>query len=156
MLIILNVSADKLKDMVAANRELENLALKDNLINACRDEMIDDLVEIKDIASRINFNQPDPQDGFDIISYMQSVLSTAYLLDSYLVSSAAASNIQSNMVATLSTWVKNTLIPWVQNMWKTVWPILSKLTTPQEWKVRGSIGNTSFGLGNADIEIKFG
>ncbi len=51
--------------------------------------------------------------------------------------------------------INGTLIPWLKSLWSSVWATIQNLATPKEWKIKGGIGSSVFGLANAELEITF-
>jgi len=141
---------------VDSNQDLLTLSSNDSRIKAFGDEVRDGLGQISIDCKKINFNSSSKQEAIDLLSRFQSVVSSASLLQSYLsMPNVAASNL-ANMISNVSQWVTGTVIPWLQNMWGSVWAVVSKLITPKEWKMKGGIGSSVLGLANAEMEITFG
>lgn len=61
-----------------------------------------------------------------------------------------------DVVNRVKNWFTKNIIPWLTNLWKSVWATIQKITTLKEWKISGDIGGHAFGLGGASIEVSFG
>ena len=156
MLKVLEHAAWHMSGQADSNQDLNQLSMNDSRIKAFGDEIRDGLMQISIDCQNLNLNQPSKQSATDILSRFQSVVSSASLLESYLSSPVIAAANPPNMVSNVSQWVTGTVIPWLQNMWGSVWAVVSKLITPKEWKLSGGIGNNLLGFANAQMEVTFG
>lgn len=54
-------------------------------------------------------------------------------------------------------YLSKKLISWAKGFGARLWQIICNLLTPQEWSIKGGLGNQSLlGLGNVEVKIKFG
>ena len=153
---VLESSASYMAGQVDSSPDLNNLASTDKLLATYLDSVRDGLMDIFNLCKNIDIKTPQKKDAKSLLSQFQSVDSAATLMNSYLSMSAMAATSQSNVIGKASSWVSGTLVPWLKNMWGSVWALISKLVTPKEWKIKGSVGTSLLGLANAELEITFG
>lgn len=116
-----------------------------------------ELTKLKTIAQD-NLENLSKDKAFKMISHVQSAQATAQLLSTSMLATSSQGGLGqtvSNVINNLSNWVNGTLIPWLKNLWSSVWATIQKLTTPKEWKISGELGSTVFGLSKAQLEISF-
>ena len=55
-------------------------------------------------------------------------------------------------VGGVANWIKQQLL----KLGAQIWQLISRLLTPKEWTLKGSLGTGPFGLANAEVSITFG
>lgn len=138
-------------DQVFNYREFN--VIEENEIKPYIETIKSELTKLKTIAQE-NLDTLDKDQAFKMIFHLQSAQATAQLLTTYI--SASLQRVANQALSSVSTWVTGTLISWLKNLGSSIWAVIQNLTTPTEWKIKGGLGSSAFGLANAELEITFG
>ena len=113
---------------------------------------------VKLLSSKNTSTEERKSNAYKLLVHLHNAQSSASLLESFLLFAQSSSvwNKIRGKIQNAVNWVRNHLIPWLQNLWSSVWGIIQTLITPKEWKLSGELGTGVLGFAKASIEITFG
>lgn len=158
MFIVINQAAVKAYSLVENDPDLHASAQIDAGVNTFREALMDILKQIE-VASNKYPSTFTEHEARELVGLVQQAESTSIFLASSLILAAKNVNLnttEQNQCNSTANWVNSKLVPWIKNMWSSVWGIITSLIKPKEWKVSGEIGTPVLGIAKASIEISFG
>ncbi len=149
------IAVEEIKHAIDGNLQLQEF----NELQHYIVEMKKDLDAVSDLSMELEGKDSKEDAPLKMISTMQSALATAQLLDATISAAYAASSSSgqgSQGLSNQASWVKSTLIPWLQKLLSKVWAKILKLVTPTQWSVSGGVGVSVLGLANVELSVTFG
>ena len=147
---VIKISIEQLIKAISDNEDFdaiqhENESLVKPYLKAIKSELnnVKELVNLEDMSieqRKSNF--------YNILVHLHNAQSSASLFESSLIA-AQTTPVGSKIKGALqnaATWVRNHLIPWLQNLWSSVWGLIQKLITPTGWKLSGELGTGILGF----------
>ncbi len=119
------------------------------------DTIKNNLQSVQEISQEISSEDEPVMDNVTkLMKEIQCADSTAKLLQSVVTANANKRNQASQVLKNMTSWITTHLIPWIQNLWSSVWTLIQQRVKLKEWKVKGGIGSV-LGLANVELEITF-
>lgn len=144
---LLSILERDLKQLSGVVDEIEDLYIKEFKIET---DFLRSLY--RDINKEIKQSPFELKNAFSIMQKNSIIEFEAEILENKVL---LLSTTQSKKTA-ISYLVKK-ITSWVKSFGARLWQIICNLLTPYEWSIKGGIGSNSlFGLGNVQIQIKFG
>jgi len=157
---VIKTSIEQLINAISDNEDFEAIQHDNESLVKPYLEVIK--TELRHVHELVNLEGMSAEQGksnfYNILVHLHNAQSSASLFESSLIA-AQTTRIGSKIKGALqnaANWVKNHLIPWLQNLWSSVWGLIQKLITPTGWKLSGELGTGVLGFAKATIEISFG
>lgn len=152
MLDLLEQDAHNALGMIDLNGDLKRLSSEptEPLVQEHLNTLMDSFYRIIALCTNTPEANFDDHHALSLMVFYQNAEHSSNFLSSYQPQNMALVGLVTNV----SQWFKTTIIPFIKNVGRKILLILTSMTTPKEWSVKGHAG--AIGLSSLELQIKFG